>query len=122
MGGESTRVISDVLEMTFVEEDEKTGNLLFEIHNPHDILYVYGYGSVIEVLIDDVWYTTEYGAPAAPAGEINIHPGTTNSWVCTLFNDPPVGTYRIVLVEVWPYDENNVKPEHQSIAAEFTLN
>ena len=121
VGGESTRIISDVLEMTFVEEDEKTGDLLFEIRNPHDNLYVYGYGTVIEVLIDGVWYTTEYGAPDAPAGEINIHPGTTNTWVATLFNDPPVGTYRIVLLEVWAYDESNTRPEYQSIAAEFIL-
>ena len=121
VGAESTREISDVLEMTFVEEDEKTGDLLFEIHNSHDSLYVYGYGSVIEVLIDGTWHTTGYGAPDAPAGEINIHPGATNSWICTLFNDPPVGTYRIVFPEVFTYDENNVQSEYRTIAAEFTL-
>ena len=121
VGAKSTREISDVLEITFTEENREKNEVSFQIHNPHENLYVYGYGHVMEVLIDGVWYTTQYGAPDAPAGEINIQPGETKVETYTLFNDPPVGTYRIVVMEAASYDDRFVKSGNACIAAEFML-
>ena len=115
VGGKSSRVISDTLAMDFQGEDEETGELIFTIKNPLDVQCGYGYAYVIEVLQDGVWYTTQYGAPDAPAGMYIIEPGETKEHSYKLFNDPPTGTYRLVLLEV------DIGTERTSIAEEFTL-
>ena len=115
VGGKSTRVISDTLAIDFNGKDEKTGELIFTIHNPLDVQCAYGYAYVIEVLLDGVWYTTDYGPVDAPAGVYVIEPGETREHLYKLFNDPPAGTYRLVLLEV------DVGTERTSIAEEFTL-
>ena len=115
VGGKSTRVISDTLTIDFKGEDEETGELIFTIQNPLDVQCAYGYAYVIEVLQDGQWYTTDYGPVDAPAGVYVIEPGETREHFYKLFNDPPAGTYRLVLLEV------DVGTQRTSIAEEFVL-
>ena len=115
VGKKSTRVISDTLTIEFNGKNEKTDELIFTFQNPLDVQCAYGYAYGIEVLLDGVWYTTDYGPVDAPAGVYVIEPGETREHHYKLFNDPPAGTYRLVLLEV------DVGTERISIAEEFTL-
>lgn len=115
VGKKSTRVISDTLTIDFKGEDEKTGERIFTVQNPTDVQCAYGYGYVIEVLLEGQWYATDYGPVDAPAGVYVIEPGEVKEHSYKLFNDPPEGTYRLVLLEVY------VGTEMSCIAAEFTL-
>ena len=115
VGKKSTREIADTLAITFKGEDEETGELVFEIQNPLEVQCAYGYAYVIEVLLEGQWYATDYGPVDAPAGEYVIEPGETREHRYSLFSDPPVGTYRMVLLGVYEGSEQT------SIAEEFTL-
>ena len=115
VGKKSTRVISDTLTIEFNGKDEKTDELIFTFQNPLDVQCAYGYGYVIEVLLEGQWYATDYGPVDAPAGVYVIESDETREHTYKLFNDPPAGTYRLVLLEVYQGTED------VSIAAEFTL-
>lgn len=115
IGKVSTRVISDTLTIDFKGKDEETGELIFTIQNPLDVQCAYGYAYIIEVLLDGQWFTTDYGPVDAPAGVYVIEPGETQEHLYKLFNDPPAGTYRLILLDV--YEES----QKTSIAEEFTM-
>lgn len=115
VGKKSTYDISHTLMIDFKGEDKKTEEIILEIQNPLDVQCAYGYGYVIEVLTDGEWYTTQYGAPDTPAGVYVIEPGEIKEHSYKLFNEPPAGTYRLVLLGVY------VGVEKSCVAAEFTL-
>ena len=118
----SDRVVSDALEIKITDDSNTAQSLFYEIINPTESSYSYGYDYYIEVLRDGVWYKM-YNEPqeyiCVPAGEYNLHPGDAKAhahgWRAVL----TPGTYRILIK--MKLDEDVYPNEPFFIAKEFTV-
>ena len=118
----SDRVISDILEIKITDDSNLSEQISYEIVNPTESAYAYGYDCDIEVLLDGVWHKMHnepLDSICVPAGEYNIGPGNAKAHAQGWWAALTPGTYRILIdMEL---DEDVYPKEKFFIAQEFVV-
>ena len=122
-GERSSVIMSDELELTLVKAPLPATQVIFQLHNPTDIPYYFGWDYKFEGLKDGIWYTTDYaGTRDIPAELLTLEPGSTMER--TFYTDGGAefrpGTYRVVM-EFWKETEQGTFEKGIFVCGEFTV-
>jgi hypothetical protein len=123
IGEESDHIMSDELELTLVKAPLPANKVIFQLYNPTDVPYYFGWDYEFEVLKDGAWYSTDYtGTHDVPAELLTLEPGSTLEH--TFYTDDGAefrpGTYRIVM-EFWKEMQQIPHENGVFICGEFTV-
>ena len=123
IGEASSYIMSDELELTLVKAPLPATKVVFQLHNPTDIPYYFGWDYEFEVLKDGAWYTTDYaGTHDVPAELLTLEPGSTLEH--TFYTDDGAefrpGTYRVVM-EFWKETDQGDFEKGIFVCGEFTV-
>ena len=119
----SNRAMSDEPEFTLVKVSRPATKVIFQLHNPTDIPYYFGWEYQFEALKDGVWYETDYaGTYDVPAELLVLDPGSTLERTFYTADEAVFrpGTYRVV-IEFWKETEQGGFEKDIFSCGEFTV-